>query len=311
MYQALHVDRLKPIIARQQNREKAASGPLEDKWRATSRLDVFRAYNLDLALVLLVTFAAAIAAVIVVSGLLKTVGSAGQGLQIIFGATIFGTILEVLRRTYETAVKRLATIDLFSIEMLSIMRVFAAANIIGDFVCLYDKATPSGGPNQSAADGTKPKPSPIGFADSARKENYFSIFDKNSTELGGVDPAIVNDVTAFYTFLRASRDATGALQLWKEPSYDVERMKADVIAIIYLCFLMSVHGLRALDVLITSKNNKYIANDIVAGVQLQCFAFLDYVLPDEDFRRERLDQRRTDCRKLQQEYGYLFGPGPA
>ena len=82
----------------------------------------------------------------------------------------------------------------------------------------------------------------MGFADSARKESYFSIFEKNSTELGSLGSATVNNVTAFYTFLKASRDATGALQLWEKPYYDVPQKKEDLVAIIHLCFLVTVHG---------------------------------------------------------------------
>jgi hypothetical protein len=293
MERKLSDDRLKAIVSRQQDKAKAAVGPLENKWIATSRLDVFQSHNVDLAMLLLVTLAGAVVAVAVVLKFesFSSATSSAVALQIIFGATIFGTTLELLRRTYETAVKRLATIDLFSIEILSIMRVFAAANIIGDFVYLYDKVVQRKPSRPLDATDPRSNPAPVGWADS-----------------GTLDPSVINDVTAFYTFLRASRDATGALKLWKDPSYEVESMKADVIAIIYLCFLMAVHGSRALDELITSKHNVRIASDIVAGVQLQCFAFLDHVLLQDDFRRGRLEQRREECRKLRKDNGYLFGP---
>jgi hypothetical protein len=121
-------------------------------------------------------------------------------------------------------------IYIFTSEILSIFRVFAAANIVGYFVYLYDRI------EHSTKVGGSESPSPVGFADTARKENYFCIFERNSGELGTVDPSAVNDVTAFYAFLRAARDATRSIQLWKNPDYNSETMKADIIGVILFVF---------------------------------------------------------------------------
>ncbi|MGY3487943.1 hypothetical protein ACVW1C_005826 [Bradyrhizobium sp. USDA 4011] len=76
--------------------------------------------------------------------------------------------------------------------------------------------------------------------------DYFTIFKANASDLASLDPAVVNDITAFYTFLKASRDATGAMQLWTSPQHQVVDKQKDIIAIIFSCFLMSVHGQRGL-----------------------------------------------------------------
>jgi hypothetical protein len=306
--------RLAPIFARRQ--KARLGGTVEDTWERTTWHRILSRHNFDLAFVAVVYLAAigSAIAVVVRFGLLNSPNTTGQGLQILFGAAVFGTFIELLRRTYDTAVKRLSTIDLFTSEILSIMRVFAAGNIVGEFVRLYDKVD-SGDPDtgRSAPSGSQPSEKSLqsGFADSARKENYFSIFDKNSSDLGSLDPAVVNDITAFYTFLKASRDATGAIQLWKEPHYDRSMMKEDVVTIIYLCFLITVHGKLALERLIVSLVNREIVDDIFAGVQLQCFAFLDGILPPGDFRRPRIEQRRKTCRVLNEKHGYEFEIRPA
>jgi hypothetical protein len=231
---------------------------------------------------------------------MQTANGLGPGLQVIFGTAVFGTFIELLRRTYDSAIKRLATIDLFTSEILSIMRVFASANIIGDFIRLYDKidAPKKAAPSTPAPGPKKPTKETVKII-SRYSTTMFPIWPS-------LDPAVVNDITAFYTFLKASRDATGAIKLWNAPDYEMSEKKDDIVAIIFLCFLMSVHGQLALDRLITSEVNRKISDDIFAGVMLQCFSFLDHVVPKEDFRRPRINQRRARCECLRKLYSYDF-----
>ncbi|WP_456761204.1 hypothetical protein [Bradyrhizobium sp. USDA 4011] len=114
--------------------------------------------------------------VILGSHLTDTAQGFGTGLQIIFGTAVFGTFIELLRRTYNAAIKRLATIDLFASEILSIMRVVASANIIGDFIRLYERIGVSeNAPVQTANASTSAMEATgaVGFADSARNERLF------------------------------------------------------------------------------------------------------------------------------------------
>src|SRR5262249_963243 len=136
--------------------------------------------------------------------------------------------------------------------------------------------------NAGTGEGKNPNPGPTGFADTARRENYFSIFEKNASDIGFLDPGLVNDVTAFYTFLKGSRDATLVMNRWSESHYDYAKKKEDIIGIIYLVFLMMVHGKRSLDRLLKSSGNERFAEDIIAGIMLQCFFFLDRVMSDTD-----------------------------
>lgn len=300
--------RLKAIFHRRQTVD--ASRPIEDAWEPKTWRRILSGYNFDLGIAALV-YALAIGIaiwVILTSGIGKKPGGLGAELQIIFGTAVFGTFIELLRRTYDAALKRLATIDLFTSEILSIMRVFASANIIGDFIRLYARTN---APVKSASDhvaafGT----GGVGFADTARKEDYFTIFNNSASDLATLDSAVANDITAFYTFLKASRDATGAIQLWKSPEYEEADKRDDIVAIVYLCFLMSVHGQLGLEKLITSENNLRIANDIFAGVMLQCFHFLIYVLPKDDYRWRRIEQRRKRCEGFGLMFGYEFANEP-
>ena len=279
--------------------------PLEEAWKPTTWKWILSADNIDLLIIAgiyVVALALALAA-IDIGARSKALG-ATAAFQLIFSAAVFGTFVELLRRLQDTAAKRLAIIGLFTSEMLSVLRIFAAANIMGHFVRLYDRI---GDVQLAAAPDDKNSALPSGFADTARSENYFSTFDNNSADLGLLKPSVVNDITAFYTFFRASRDATGALKLWKEDYYTPAMKRDDIVAIIYLCFLMSVHGRRALGHIVIPEN-RAIVDDIFAGVLLQCFAFLDFALAAEDFRKQRLNDRRASCADLQMQYRYEIGP---
>jgi hypothetical protein len=268
---------------------EAGPGPVEKTWERATVKRIVSKHNLDLGIL---SVAYLLVVIAVIWAVLYYFTDEDKAYQLLLGSAIFGVIVGLIGRTYDTALKRLSTVDLFISEMLSIGRVFVAANIIGEFVRIYDKL---GGAERDGAAGYPPdKARPSGFADAARRENYFSIFEKNCQELGTLDPAVIDDVAAFYTFLKAARDATGAMTLWKEPHYDTGMMKSDVTNTIYLCFLMMIHGRRALDRLIESKNNKEIANRIFLGVERQCFTFLDHKVGQQDFRRQYIDLRKED-----------------
>jgi hypothetical protein len=64
----------------------------------------------------------------------------------------------------------------------------------------------------------------------SRSEDYFETFSKNIDKLASLPKQIVSDVTAFFTFLKASRDAVLALDHWDEATTDEHRLR-DMIRI--------------------------------------------------------------------------------
>ena len=122
------------VLGQIYKREQAPTGqPLEKKWKRTTLGLIFFLHNKDLGalaatylVVILVAFVLLLSAIpYVTSGdYVKTV------LPLVLGTTIFGTFIELLRRIYDTAVKRLGIVDLFVSEMLSIARVLVAMNLL-------------------------------------------------------------------------------------------------------------------------------------------------------------------------------------
>ena len=137
--------------------------PIEDAWERKRRF--LSSYNFDLGIAAVIYGVAIGIAfwVIAASHIGDTIQGLGTELQIIFGTAVFGTFIELLRRTYDTALRRLATIDMFTSEILSIMRVFGSANIIGDFVRLYDRTRSPVVPTSDAVAAAST--AGVGFAD--------------------------------------------------------------------------------------------------------------------------------------------------
>jgi len=98
--------------------------PIEEVWEPTTWRRIISGYNFDLGIAAVIyIFAIATAiSVVLISGVMQR--GSGPGLQIILGTAVFGTFIELLRRTYDSAIKRLAAIDLFTSEILSIARIF-------------------------------------------------------------------------------------------------------------------------------------------------------------------------------------------
>jgi hypothetical protein len=97
-------------------------------------------------------------------------------------------------------------------------------------------------------------------------------------------------VTAFYTFLRASRDATKGLELWDKRSYTREMKQRDIINIIYQCLLLGANGEIALRSLREDNKRCAAAGNFVL-VQIQSITVLNRIMPPDDYRRFWIDKR--------------------
>lgn len=242
------------------------------------RYRVFSKHNRDL-LITVVLFS-----LLLISAALAAYRNLGDNpataTQLILGSAILGGFVTIANRALDAAQKRLAIADLFVGEISSIGRAFIAANIVGRFISLYAGISASPGTFKFA------------LADASRKENYFSVFEKNCGDLGVLSSHIVEDVAAFYTFLKASRDATGALSKWNEDYYSDETKKRDLIGVIYCCWLMAIHGRKAITKIVENEHKADHMEARFLTIELQCFLFLDLVVPREDPRYSLLGTRR-------------------
>lgn len=212
-------------------------------------------------------------------------------LALFIGPPVWIALFQLL---YTTGSKRRGAATMIIAEMTSIIRVYAAANIIGAFVQKYAHASQA----INAEIG--------GFVDVAREEDYLTIFDRNIEHLGAFPNPLIFHVTSFFTFLKAARDATGALSLWSAPPYPVAQKKADIVDIVYLCFMQMDHGYLALRDLMEKRDREALAliGNVTIGVSLQSYLFLLHVINVEDFRYTALISRLGTYRTHASDCGY-------
>nr|WP_315401280.1 hypothetical protein [uncultured Duganella sp.] len=201
----------------------------------------------------------------------------GKLVTILLSPLLFVTALQFL---YSTGVKRRGSVAMMRSEIVSIARLFAAANIVGDFIDLYSRSC-------YARDTSK-----LGFASVAGKESYMTVFDKNIEHLGSLHAVLLDHIAAFYSFLKASRDATGALANWND-AYPTRRKLDDIVDIIYLCFLTMMHGHHAVNRLFekSDKARADLVKDVFTGLELQCYLFLLLAVDKADYRYAALTSR--------------------
>ena len=169
--------------------------------------------------------------------------------------TVYGALLSyavsAVQATMAEASKRLATVDLLIAEISATCTVISNVNLAGQFVALHDVVRDAGAPL------LRPQ------AFEARAENYMEIFGAIAADVGSLPSRAVNDVTRFYTYLKASRDATRSLALWGS-DYPAAQMQTDVLNILALVALCLKYGRRALEALLEGsaevEQNKVIDN---------------------------------------------------
>lgn len=209
-------------------------------------------------------------------------------------ATAVGTAIGLGRYVYGLVEKRLGEMDLVAGEIVGIGRVYAAGNIVGAFVQQYLTIVKG---EKAACQG---------FADSARQENYNTIYERTTDGLGSLSPALFEHIALFYTFFKGARDATGALKLWGSDTYPDDQRKADIVNIVYLCFLQILNGRLALKNLIDDRARLDRATNIFIGVELQCFSFLLLSIEQSDYRYPSLKVRLNNIEYNQRERAFPF-----
>lgn len=86
---------------------------------------------------------------------------------------------------------------------------------------------------------------PAGFADVPREENYFALFHGVIGNVANLHPRVVEAIVRYYTYLKMSRDAAGALKSWEKVTQPEQR-KLHVTYVVQLLSLSTLWGFVAL-----------------------------------------------------------------
>jgi hypothetical protein len=178
---------------------------------------------------------------------------------------------------YQSASKRLGIVDLFACEIGTLCRVGTIFEIGKRYVERYYKP--------SFENGGAPKKGPASPA-FVSKEEYFPVFQNNSRDLQLLEASVVNDITQFYTYMKALRDMQRRLAETKPPQMkgtDVHKSNCEsgtdpwhtaMVSVIYLTFLGYESARKSISNLVEYQPARAERLIVILLTELKCFSFL-------------------------------------
>jgi len=201
---------------------------------------------------------------------------------------IGGTILAWL---YQTGSKRLGIVDLFGCEIATVCRVGTITGFVPYLVEAYEKTLES----EQASVHVTSTPS---FTRFTSEEQYFSVFEHNSSDLEVLEADVVANVTAFYTYMKTVRDYLRYLGDAVASNGSKEQRANIIVRTIYMTFLAYESARKAIDDLIEYYPMQAEANITGLISELQAFDFLIRHFQVTDMRGKRLSLREENYSKL-------------
>jgi hypothetical protein len=214
---------------------------------------------------------------------------------------------------YRSASARLGVVDLFACEISTLCRVGTIFDVGKIYIDQYNKPP-------KPHDGKAQSPAP---ADQyVAEEHYFPVFDNNARDLQLLEALVVKNITEFYTYMKAIRDAqrklalippdTGGGATASGAKADATPWQAGLADVIYLLFLGYESARKAGEDLIEFQPMAAETTITILLTELCCYAFLlGYFAPD-DVRHARLKLRegyyRDEVPKLCDRVEAYHGP---
>jgi hypothetical protein len=209
-----------------------------------------------------------------------------------FAGSAIGVSGLVVGWTYQTAAARLGVVDLFACEISTLCRVGTVVDVGTMYVAQYDGTT-----NVQDVPKSEPQQEPVRAQPPAAdnfvsKEDYFPILQTNAEDLQRLEALVVNDITEFYTYMKACRDYLRLLD-----TKQGEARRETLVGAIYMLFLGYESGRHAVKGLIEYQPTR--AEDMIGILltELKCYALLmQHFWKEKDFRYARLELRLDEYR---------------
>lgn len=202
----------------------------------------------------------------------------------------------IMAWAYQAGSRRLGVVDLFACEIATLCRVGTVVEFIPHMLTQYNAI---GSAPKKPAQAERPSQA-LGFSS---KENYFPVFETNAKDLQVLEADVVNNVTAFYTYMKATRDTLRQLaELRLSEAPDDEQRKA-VINVIFMVFLAYESARRAIDDLIEFEPTHAENEIVLLFTELPAFRFLHGIYAPEGkfpdvIRTERLRLRFEEYKRF-------------
>jgi len=216
------------------------------------------------------------------------------------GVPIYGVIVGW---AYQSASSRLGIVDLFACEITTLCRVGTIFDVGKRYVDSYEA-------------GPGPVRASVATDKFVSQEEYFPVFDNNCRDLQLLEASVVNNITEFYTYMKAMRDSLRKLsEMPTQPATSGPRpaaaadepdaWHAAMVNVVYLLYLGYESARKAVKDLIEFQPARAERSIVILLTELKCYAFLRKHFKPGDLRRKRLELRaagyRQDVRDLYHE----------
>ncbi|HEV2954793.1 MAG TPA: hypothetical protein VGX95_01625 [Xanthobacteraceae bacterium] len=202
----------------------------------------------------------------------------------------------IMSWAYQTGSKRLGVVDLFACEIATLCRVGTVVKFFPNMLTQYNSIG-------SAPKQPVPSEHPAQALRFSSEENYFPVFETNSRDLQILEADVVNNVTAFYTYMKATRDMLRKLGDLRLSGVPADEERKAVINVIYMVFLAYESARRAIDYLIEFEPTHAEDTIVLLFTELPAFRFLRAIyapegkFPDE-IRAQRLQLRFAEYQEF-------------
>jgi hypothetical protein len=248
--------------------------------------------------------------VLAVFFVLVVFGAVVDGIGTGIGAVVGGTLAlagGIIGWAYQAGSSRLGIVDLFACEITTICRVCTIVDLTRRHVDAFNADLPKSGDAQISQDELVQRIRNA-FSHYDASESYTPVFDHNASDLRVLEVKVITNVTAFYTYLKAMKDALRTLTRVDAP--DAIGQKNDawheaLASVLYMEFLAFESARKAVRDLVEFEPNQ-VANMITILISELCaYCFLlhyfqagDATGKGEDFRHARLRLRLDTYRCL-------------
>jgi hypothetical protein len=221
---------------------------------------------------------------------------------------------------YQSACTRLGVVDLFASEITTLCRVGTIFDLGRGYIDQYNSK------NTSIPESAEYRPAQPSFVS---QEEYFPVFNNATRDLQGLEATVVNNITGFYTYMKATRDAlrrmavTAPLASAAAPASatpaaaaaqaspanvdlnvstladkaEQDPWHAALCSVIYLLFLAYESGRQAVNDLVEFEPAAAERKVTILLTELQVYSFLLKRFKDEDIRQLRLKLREREYMK--------------
>jgi hypothetical protein len=206
---------------------------------------------------------------------------------LVLAGTVLGAVFAVfggiIAWCYQTGSGRLGIVDLFACEITTLCRICTISGLADTCIAAFMAETMS--------DRDKLIKMREQFSHFESSETYTPVFDANAKELHSLSVKVVTNITAFYTYWKATRDAFRKLA--KIQPTDDEAWHRAMRDVMYMQFLACESARKAVRDLIEFEPNNAENTITILISELPIYGFLLGRFQKGDVRGARLELRRS------------------